>query len=84
MHTSEEIRRNLLSEFGPETYQKSVFNRAYIASIVFNNPEKLQSLNKIVHPVVRKHFEEFVTVAFIILRSPRLFEIAQQIGYPIF
>ncbi len=35
---------------GPKAYHKGVLNRAYIAKQVFNNPERLASLNAIVHP----------------------------------
>jgi dephospho-CoA kinase len=34
-------------------------DRKYIAEIIFNNPEKLEKLNAIVHPSVRKDFEEY-------------------------
>jgi dephospho-CoA kinase len=31
------------------------YNRAYVAGIVFKNPEKLQALNGLVHPAVGRH-----------------------------
>jgi dephospho-CoA kinase len=37
--------------FGAEAYQADgTLNRAYLGSIVFTQPEKLQQLNKLVHP----------------------------------
>lgn len=35
---------------------KNKLDRKKIASIVFNNPEKLKELNAIIHPKVKKHF----------------------------
>lgn len=35
-------------------------DRKSLANEVFNNPEKLQKLNNIIHPEVRKHFAEWV------------------------
>lgn len=36
-------------------------NRKKIASIVFNNKDKLNELNAIVHPKVRQHFKDWLT-----------------------
>ncbi|SDW77182.1 dephospho-CoA kinase [Lutibacter oricola] len=46
--------------FGEDAYKNGKLNRAYIASIVFNDKSKLSRLNKLVHPKVREHFNEFV------------------------
>lgn len=35
-------------------------NRPFIASVVFNAPEKLQALNAIIHPAVHSHFHNWV------------------------
>lgn len=48
-----------------ETFDKVVvidgkIDRKLLANEVFNNPEKLQKLNNIIHPAVRKHFAEWV------------------------
>jgi dephospho-CoA kinase len=41
--------------FGTDAYDSNgSLNRAYIAQIVFNEPAKLQSLNALVHPAVRR------------------------------
>lgn len=48
------------------TYGKNVFtatgelDRAYLASIVFNSPDKLKQLNALVHPHVRDDFTDWV------------------------
>lgn len=45
--------------FGPEAYEDGVYNRRKIAEIVFSQPEKRDLINSIVHPAVRKDFEEW-------------------------
>ena len=36
---------------GEESYINSILNREYIASVVFNNKEKLEQLNQLIHPL---------------------------------
>lgn len=60
MNSSSEIKEKLIALFGDESYVNDKLNRPYISNIVFSNPEKLKELNSIVHPVVRKHFAEFI------------------------
>ena len=78
MNSSNVIRTKLIKEFGKETYQDNQLNRPYLANVVFNDKEKLHVLNSIVHPEVRKHFQEFVQLhikkAYIIYESAILFE----------
>ena len=64
--------------FGTAIYENNQLVREKLASIVFNNPEKLQVLNAIVHPAVRLHFENWLLTQkehpFIIYESAILFE----------
>ena len=64
--------------FGTAVYENNQLVREKLASIVFNNPEKLQVLNAIVHPAVRLHFENWLLShkehPFIIYESAILFE----------
>ncbi len=60
MNSSNEIKSKLISEFGSDTYKNNTLNRSYLANIVFNNKEKLATLNAIVHPVVNKHLQDFI------------------------
>ncbi len=42
---------------GEEAYSsENVINRKFIAEQVFNNPEKLNALNNLIHPAVRNHY----------------------------
>ena len=60
MNSSDEIKAKLIAEFGEESYKSNQLNRTFISDIVFKNKSKLQVLNSIVHPVVKKHFHDFV------------------------
>ncbi len=50
----------ITTAFGSEVVDNGTLNRDKLAQIVFNNPEKLQKLNSIVHPEVKKHFDTWV------------------------
>mgnify|MGYP000675191794 CR=1 FL=1 len=78
MNSSQIIKEKLIKEFGEEAFLDNVLNREYISSIVFNNKDKLSSLNAIVHPEVKKHFKDFVKnnvdKLYIIYENAILFE----------
>lgn len=54
-----EVRAQLISLLGIEAYNGTELNRSYIAGIVFSNPDKLAAINNIVHPAVRRAFQEW-------------------------
>jgi dephospho-CoA kinase len=78
MNSSDIIRTQIISAFGERTYNNKQLDRSYLASIVFNNHEKLQILNSIVHPEVKRDFQEFVILnankVYILYESAILFE----------
>lgn len=45
-----EMRQNIITHFGVESYVQGQYNKKYISDIVFNNKEKLDLLNSIIHP----------------------------------
>lgn len=55
-----EISALIASEFGNENFENGMINRDRLASVVFETPEKLKQLNAIVHPAVKKHFDQWV------------------------
>lgn len=65
------FKENILTDSGN-------LDRKKIAEIVFNTPEKLTELNKIVHPAVKIHFDDWVkqhkNTPFIIKEAAILFE----------
>lgn len=49
----DELKKAIISQFGTDAYLKDgEYNRSYISNIVFNNSEKLNTLNNLVHPKV--------------------------------
>ncbi|MES2410501.1 MAG: dephospho-CoA kinase [Bacteroidota bacterium] len=58
--TSDAIIEAVSNTFGNEVMSNGEINREKLAQLVFNNPGKLQKLNSIVHPEVRKHFDIWV------------------------
>ena len=50
MNENEELKQKIRSQFGDNVYTDGRLNRKVLAEIVFNAPEKLALLNKIVHP----------------------------------
>jgi dephospho-CoA kinase len=57
MKSSAEVRSKVIDLLGENAYQDDLPNKKYIASRVFASAEKLQSLNKIIHPAVENDFE---------------------------
>ncbi|SEB83394.1 dephospho-CoA kinase [Tenacibaculum sp. MAR_2009_124] len=78
MTSSETIKRNLIDQFGKETYLNKELNRPYLANIVFKDPSKLKILNGIVHPEVYKHLNNFIAKnkdkSYILYENAILFE----------
>jgi len=61
MHHDESLKHELTRTFGAETYTTTgELNRQYLGSVVFNSPERLTLLNKLVHPHVREDFTNWV------------------------
>lgn len=59
METSEEIRAKIIQLLGNEAYSGNEPNRKFIAAKVFNDPEKLEALNGIIHPAVASDFQQW-------------------------
>lgn len=60
MNNSEEIKTKLIEIFSESAYKNNTLNRPFLADIVFKDKEKLTLLNSIVHPIVHKHFQDFI------------------------
>lgn len=75
---TKEVIDAIVNEFGSEIIEKGSLSREKLAQIVFTNPDKLQKLNAIVHPAVKKHFETWLhnhhTFPFVIREAAILFE----------
>lgn len=68
----------LKNNFGIEFFENGILNREKLADFVFKSPSKLDELNAIVHPFVKKDFDLWVkkngNEKFIIKESAILFE----------
>lgn len=60
--TSPIIRQKLIDAFGENLYEGTKLNKALLASYIFNDTEKLKTANKIIHPEVEKHFQEWLVI----------------------
>ncbi len=73
-----EIIEALKQTFGSFIFDENILNRKKLSEIVFNNPEKLQQLNAIVHPAVKKHYKEWLqeyqSSPLVVYESAILFE----------
>lgn len=74
-----DVIEKIIFFFGKEISNKSNgLDRKKLAEIVFNDPEKLKQLNSIVHPEVKKHYENWVKEhnnhLFIVKETAILFE----------
>lgn len=77
MNTNENLKQEIIRQFGSESYKDGILNRAYIASIVFGNKEKLNQLNSLVHPATIEDSQQWVnqqTAPYIIREAALLFE----------
>ena len=57
---SKSIIEEIKTTFGNYLFENEVLNRAKLAEIVFNNSEKLNQLNAIIHPAVKKDFQSWL------------------------
>lgn len=72
-HLQQEIKALL----GEEAFVEGKYNTAFVASIVFSTPEKLQALNQLIHPYVQQDFarwREEQHSPYVIKESAILFE----------
>ncbi|MDX1752213.1 MAG: dephospho-CoA kinase [Salinimicrobium sediminis] len=57
MEKDREVRQSIIALFGEQAYHDNVPDRKFIASRVFGDKEKLEQLNRIIHPAVARNFE---------------------------
>jgi dephospho-CoA kinase len=77
MNTDKELRAILIKEFGEQTYENDKLNRAYLASVVFANKEKLELLNSLTHPATIRDANRWIeqqTSPYIVKEAALLFE----------
>ena len=76
--TQKDVIHKVTTIFGKEIIDNGQINRKKLADIVFENSEKLEQLNKIIHPAVSLDFKNWVKehdkFAFVIKEAAILFE----------
>lgn len=55
-----ETIKKVSQTFGDSMVFDGKIDRKKLSEIVFNDPDKLKKLNDIIHPLVKKHFDEWV------------------------
>jgi dephospho-CoA kinase len=77
MENDPELKEKLLFYFGEAVFDGNQLQRSYLANIVFNQPEKLELLNSLVHPAAIAQAEKWMkeqTSAYVIKEAALLFE----------
>jgi dephospho-CoA kinase len=88
MNTDDELKKRIIEKFGKESYKDGGLNRSYIASIVFNDTNKLDLLNSLTHPALKKNGEKWITkqtTLYAIHEAALIFEaaVAERLDYVI-
>ena len=77
LNTNSELKNKLIKQFGKDIYTSSGIDRKHFASIIFNDKKLLEISNSIIHPFVKKDFEDWVadqSFQYTIKESAILFE----------
>ncbi len=81
--TDRQLIQKMKEHFGDHIYVNDQLNRTQLASIVFNDPEKLTLLNSLVHPPTIRDALEWMkaqTTAYVIKEAALLFESGSAVG----
>jgi dephospho-CoA kinase len=84
MNEDEEVRKQIIQHFGPSSYKNNQLDRAYIAGQVFNNKQKLELMNSLVHPATIRDSENWMqrqTTPYAIKEAAIIFESGTQDQY---
>lgn len=75
---SKNVLKKIVAVFGDEVLEHNLLNRKKMGEIVFNDKDKLNQLNAIIHPEVKKHFKKWlkskIDYQYVIKESAILFE----------
>lgn len=80
-----DVIENIKTVIGNEIFDNAKLNRQKLAKIVFNDKDKLQELNKIVHPKVKSHFDNWLienkSAPIVIKETALLFETGSEMNF---
>ena len=77
LDSSLKIQKLIKKEFGADVFVNNILDKKRLADVVFTDNDKLDFLNKILHPLVKKSFEDWVLEQdseYVIKESAILFE----------
>ena len=60
--TSPVVKEKLITLFGNELYRNDKLDKKLLASHIFNDKAKLEEVNKIIHPEVKKDFDAWLSL----------------------
>lgn len=83
MNEDSQLIEQIIQHFGNNAYVEGKLNRSYIASQVFNNKEKLDLLNSIVHPATIRDSDDWMKVQnapYVLKEAALIFESGSQQG----
>ena len=82
---SDIILINLIKDsFGNDIYKNNILDSKKLSSVVFDNPDKLKTLNSIIHPAVASDFKDFLDMNkdhYIIKEAAIIFETKSEKNY---
>jgi len=62
MDNDPQLKENIIAAFGDQAYnEEGNLNRTYLAEMVFEDADKVATLNQLVHPAVGRDFERWVS-----------------------
>lgn len=61
MYKDESVKKKIIKEFGPPSYNEKGLNTKYLAENIFAHPEKVEKINSIVHPPTINKIEELAS-----------------------
>jgi len=82
-HTNRELMSALKEHFGEDIYTEDQLNRSKLAAVVFGSKEKLELLNRLVHPLTIQDAENWLqnqTAPYAIKEAALLFESGSAAG----
>lgn len=82
-HTDPELMAQIKKHFGEDMYSEGQLNRNKMADIVFNDPQKLELLNQLVHPPTLRDAQEWILAQkapYVIKEAALLFESGSAAG----
>jgi len=73
-----DVKEKIINNFGNKIYLKNgKLNKKLLSEIIFTNSDALQKINSIIHPAVKKHFDNWVenqNTTYIIKEAAILYE----------